>query len=232
MAYTIEPKSTKEFIDMDSNLPRFQRKQTWKPVDNFKLCISVFKNYPIGVVIINKNGKGNWLLDGRQRRNALSKMSSNPIEIYEWSRRFIGFKNSSDENEIKNLYWEKINEYLKRDFQEDVYKEENNLNVDEEEKESLIESDEKEDLLDSEALEDTSFTYEDQMQGLKILLDLILMVHSIKNGRSKWERMFDFRDWVDHLSYFKVREGKEEFVPEALIKTMNEIMLNEKNKKN
>ncbi|MDT8718070.1 DUF262 domain-containing protein [Clostridium sp. 19966] len=55
-------------------LPRFQRKQTWKPTDNFKLCISVFKGYPIGVVIINSCNKPDridWLLDGRQRRHAL-----------------------------------------------------------------------------------------------------------------------------------------------------------------
>ena len=101
MAYKIEPKTVKEFIDMDTSLPRFQRKQTWKPKDNFKLCISVFKDYPVGVVIINNSAGKNWILDGRQRLNALSKINKNPREVYDWARSFIGFKNADAEDVVK-----------------------------------------------------------------------------------------------------------------------------------
>ena len=87
MSYVIESKTVKEFISMDTALPRFQRKQTWGPKDNFKLCISVFKDYPIGVVIINNSGKY-WVLDGRQRLNALVNMSKSPTEVYKWAQKF------------------------------------------------------------------------------------------------------------------------------------------------
>ena len=50
--YEIRPETLKTFVE-DSNikLPRFQRKQTWDSKKNFELCISLFKEYPIGVTI-------------------------------------------------------------------------------------------------------------------------------------------------------------------------------------
>ena len=68
--YEIRPETLKSFID-DNNikLPRFQRKQTWDDKKNFELIISLFKEYPIGVSILNveeQDGyKTRWLLDGR-----------------------------------------------------------------------------------------------------------------------------------------------------------------------
>ena len=52
--YKIEGRSLTEFVD-DSRirLPRFQRREAWKKDQNFKLCISVYKEFPLGVVIIN-----------------------------------------------------------------------------------------------------------------------------------------------------------------------------------
>lgn len=47
--YEIRPESIKTFItDRNVKLPRFQRKQTWDDKKNFQLCISLFKEYPIG----------------------------------------------------------------------------------------------------------------------------------------------------------------------------------------
>ena len=74
--YEIRPESIKTFItDRNVRLPRFQRKQTWNSKKNFQLCISLFKEYPIGVTILSvEESKGKnvrWLLDGRQRKNAL-----------------------------------------------------------------------------------------------------------------------------------------------------------------
>lgn len=49
MAYSIVEYPATSFIDNRSiQLPRFQRKQTWKADDNFKLCISVFKGTLLG----------------------------------------------------------------------------------------------------------------------------------------------------------------------------------------
>lgn len=225
MAYAIEPKSTKDFINMETNLPRFQRKQTWKPISNFKLCISIFKNYPIGVVIINKNKDGNWLLDGRQRLNALSQISNNPEEVYKWAMKFVKFKASSQPDEIKKMYWDTINEYLQKNFEEDVY-DENQKNEDEDNNQEL--------QLDSEEDIDNAHSFDpnEQREGLSILLDLILMVHNFRGGRSYLERTFDFSKIIDKpLTYYKVQNGVNVFSPESLIKTMEDIMSLERENK-
>ena len=107
MSYSIVESSVKDFIDSASNikLPRFQRKQTWGPIDNFKLCISVFKEYPVGVVIVNRNKEADWLLDGRQRRNALKLMRENFIEVYNWAKTFVKFSPNDTEDQVKDKFW-------------------------------------------------------------------------------------------------------------------------------
>ena len=57
MSFAISENTTSYFINNKIDLPRFQRKATWTDKDNFKLCISVFKGYPIGVVIVNETEK-------------------------------------------------------------------------------------------------------------------------------------------------------------------------------
>ena len=67
MGYRIEPMPVISFLeDNEMKLPRFQRKATWDAMQRFELCISVFQEYPVGVVIVNKEQKTSWLLDGRQ----------------------------------------------------------------------------------------------------------------------------------------------------------------------
>ena len=56
MAFGISENTTSYFLNNKIDLPRFQRKATWDERDNFKLCISVFKGYPIGVIIMNDSG--------------------------------------------------------------------------------------------------------------------------------------------------------------------------------
>lgn len=107
--YEIRPESIKTFItDRNVRLPRLQRKQTWDEKKNFQLCISLFKEYPIGVCILSvdeSRGKTvRWLLDGRQRKNALSMMYDDPENIYNWAKRFIGFKNSDQPSEIEDKF--------------------------------------------------------------------------------------------------------------------------------
>ena len=131
--YEIRPESVKTFItDKNMRLPRFQRKQTWGEEKNFQLCISLFKEYPIGVSILSiekiegeKNVK--WLLDGRQRKNALSLIYEDPEKIYFWARKFIGFKDKDKTEELEDKYWQKISEYIESDSEE--IKNENNNNL-------------------------------------------------------------------------------------------------------
>jgi hypothetical protein len=115
--YQVRPENIGSFIDDHSiRFPRFQRKQTWKADKNLKLAISVFKTYPIGVTIINKQVWGSrvtrWLLDGRQRRNALLLMSQNPENIYDWSKKFFKLKNSDQNQDITKKFWKAIEDYL------------------------------------------------------------------------------------------------------------------------
>ena len=95
--YEIRPESVKSFItDKNIRLPRFQRKQTWDEKKNFELCISLFKEYPLGVTIVNVEKKDGinirWLLDGRQRRNALVKLYEDPDNIYKWAKNISSLK--------------------------------------------------------------------------------------------------------------------------------------------
>jgi hypothetical protein len=98
MPYSIVESKAQAFIDETLKLPRYQRKQTWGPEDNFKLCISIFKGYPIGVVIINYNNDEGFLLDGRQRKNALTLMKEDPILLYMWAK-----KGQCGENPVKKV---------------------------------------------------------------------------------------------------------------------------------
>ena len=113
MSYIIEPMPLITFIeDSKLKLPRFQRKATWDKKQNFELCISVFQDYPVGVVILNKEQQTSWLLDGRQRRFALKNMRENPVELYDWAKAYIGFKATADRSTVSDLYWKKIERYL------------------------------------------------------------------------------------------------------------------------
>lgn len=109
MSYNIETRSITEFVtDSKIKLPRFQRKSTWTAKQNFELAISIFQEYPVGVVIINDEGHTSWLLDGRQRRSALKDLRANPDLVYDWARKYIKFKASQDVVEVKEMFWEKL----------------------------------------------------------------------------------------------------------------------------
>ena len=159
MSYIIEPMPLISFLeDGKLRLPRFQRKATWDKKQNFELAISVFQDYPVGVVIINQEQKISWLLDGRQRRSALSSMRDNPVELYEWARSYIGFGKTADELEVKSKYWEKVERYLQTEEVTD--NDEDDVNQYGEEDESDA--------------EENSFDSAKQRRGLQTLLDIIL----------------------------------------------------------
>ena len=192
--YEIRPETVKSFItDRNVRLPRFQRKQTWDPKKNFQLCISLFKEYPIGVCILSvdefKGKTVRWLLDGRQRKNALTKMYEDPENIYNWARAFIGFKNSDQPFELEEKYWEKINEYIEADVDEEY----GNT------------SEGEDDSLPAESEEDV--VIRDSSSGLELLLDIIKIIHNKQKKNTGFTKPFDFTKYVDRLPYMENGEN-------------------------
>lgn len=90
-SYEHQPMLLKEYTSKSIQLPRFQRKNVWNESRKFLLGISIFKNYPIGVSIIWLQKNQKWLLDGRQRRNAITEIMNNPMKMYEWATATLRF---------------------------------------------------------------------------------------------------------------------------------------------
>lgn len=190
--YEIRPESIKTFItDRNVKLPRFQRKQTWDEKKNFQLCISLFKEYPIGVCILsveeNKGKTVRWLLDGRQRKNALTMMYDDPENIYNWAKRFIGFKNSDQPSEIEEKFTSKINEYIEADLDDEF--EISELDNDEDSSEARDGNDEN--II-------SSGTY-----GLDFLLDIIKIIHNKQKRNTGFTKPFDLTKYVNRLPYIE-----------------------------
>ena len=207
MAFGISENTTSYFINNKIDLPRFQRKATWKDNDNFKLCISVFKGYPIGVIIVNEMGKQGkkYLLDGRQRRNALTTMYSNPVAVYSWAKKFVGFKDNTPEDEVKEKFREKISEYLQTEFDKAT-----------EDAEALQEALESED----EYVVEKTFDAGIQGENMHLLLDLILIVHSKFKKNNRFEGIFRFDKLIpiEDLEYSKIVGASYEVDPVKLKK--------------
>jgi hypothetical protein len=195
--YEIRPETVKTFItDRNIKLPRFQRKQTWDEKKNFQLCISLFKEYPIGVSILSIEEKNNkpiirWLLDGRQRKNALSSMYEDPGLIYDWAKKFIKFKNSDQPDQIEVKFNQKIQEYLESD------------------------PDDKDESVDSELDEEDSSESGTQVEidsssvttGLELLLKIIKMFHNKKAKTTGFTRPFDITPYVKKVPYVDNLQG-------------------------
>ena len=210
MSYIIEPMPLISFLEESKlRLPRFQRKATWDKKQNFELAISVFQDYPVGVVIVNQEQKISWLLDGRQRRSALSSMRDNPVELYEWARSYIGFGKTADELEVKNEYWKKVERYLQTE--EATERDVDDVNQYSEEDDSTQDA------------EENSFDSAKQRRGLQTLLDIILMVHQNKPAGSKWEQTFDFGNYFLRLKYAPTKNNSK-IEPKALRRFILELL--------
>lgn len=204
MSYNIEPISIHTFVtDPSIKLPRFQRKATWDSEQNFELAISIFQDYPVGVVIVNMEREASWLLDGRQRRNALIQMRESPVVLYEWAKKYIGFKSNEDPTAIIEMYWGKVDRYLQRDDVDGTDASDDSYGGEE------------------DAVE-YSFNSEKQKEGLQTLLDLILMIHQIRSGKSRWERNFDFTQFFPRIEYANPRENNK-IIPTKLRKFLLEL---------
>lgn len=217
MSYKIEPLSLNQFIsDTTMKLPRFQRRGVWDMNQKFELAVSIFQDYPVGVVIVNKEQDASWLLDGRQRRSALKEIHDNPVLLYDYAKKYIGFKANDDEQTLRDNYWNKIEKYLQK-----------------EEVDSQEESDVS-DYGDEEEYSERSFDRGKQKQGLQTLLDTILFVHQKNKNGSRFERVFDYTGYFSKLPYatpkdsFKVNPEKLRSFLLKLNKDLASDLLSEK----
>jgi hypothetical protein len=209
-SYQIRSESIKTFVeDRNIKLPRFQRKQTWDEKKNFALAISVFKGFPLGVVVVNKEVENRkplkWLLDGRQRRHALTTMLEDPEALYVWARKFVGFKQSDSEQEIDEKYWKKIEDYLGKDDSDDKAEAPDDIPP------SDLPGDEEPSLAEDNDQEQTQpivlkhVPEISRYQDLDLLRDLILLSYPKKAKHSGFTRPFDFG--IDNLDYIDVDDG-------------------------
>ena len=226
--YEINGETILTFInDRNIKFPRFQRKQTWKDEQNLKLTISLFKIYPIGVVILNKETKDTkptrWLLDGRQRRNALKLILSNPENIYDWAKKFLKLKNTDQDQQIDDKFWRKMEEYIndsddeKFNFARERAIADGEIEFDFEGKTyktSILNSEDlgsdnnstKEENNYEESQEDINFfeqnIYNRNIWGnLNELLFIIKTVHSKSSTKSGFTKPFDFSAIITNLTY-------------------------------
>jgi hypothetical protein len=222
--YELRSESIQTFInDASVTLPRFQRKLTWSPNKNFNLALSLFRGYPLGVVVIKREGSSRkFLLDGRQRLNGLKSMAE--VEtLYGWAKRSLRIKNSSTPEEIFELFSAYLDDYFGQesaandaeptgdfgnaDLAEDLSDDE----LDEEVEEPG-------DLEDAESLSSTESQSPDLEGSLNDLLRLILLVHPKTKYASRFTKLFDFSKLLDDLAYVKqdALTGKSYVSPEHL----------------
>jgi hypothetical protein len=219
--YEIRPESIKTYItDQSIKLPRFQRKQTWDDKKNFQLCISIFKEYPIGVCILSLDEKPNqtkWLLDGRQRRNALMSLYNDPENIYFWAQKFIGFKNNTQPKDLERIFWEKINEYL--EYSEDLdYLEDANKQETDNDAEVEMETEPCE-------LSEQSVNNEDcnKLLGLDLLLAIIKLIHNRNKKYTGFSKPFDFSEIIEKLPYLDKSSGQSKLVSKKIKSFVDEF---------
>ncbi len=212
--YKIKTQDAVSFITDNIVLPRFQRKQTWNEIKNFQLCISIFKGYPLGVCILNvenekiKNkSEKKYLLDGRQRRNALLQMYENPEVIGFWAKKFLKFKNNIDLNDLKDLFNEKVNEYLETD---EEYDEEDDENLAQEVDE--LEDEEYDEIDDS----GVSSLGED---GLSLLCKIIILTYKQTKHATGFSSPFDFSKALTNLPYLDQNEKNGYLINGIKLKT-------------
>jgi hypothetical protein len=219
--YEYSPSTAKAFaLDDRIHLPRFQRKITWDASRDFVLAVSVFKGYPLGVVVLNETtspetGLIKWLLDGRQRRTAFIHMLENPENVYDWARKFLKIKKADTEAEIIEKFWQKIREQLGSDVEasETPSDAEGTVVVDQDADGDAQQVDQVDESTPSEVLaQKPVLTCGDKTMGhLDELLEIILSVHPKQVVASNFSRPFYFKKIAEHLDYVdgKRLSGKE-----------------------
>lgn len=102
----VERKWERELIEM----PDFQRKYVWKPLQQSLFIESILLNFPLPPLYINKNLKGKYIVvDGRQRITTLRRFLKNEFRL-EGLKTFpdLNGKNFEDLKNIDSNYQSKI----------------------------------------------------------------------------------------------------------------------------
>ncbi|MBQ7590858.1 MAG: DUF262 domain-containing protein [Verrucomicrobia bacterium] len=230
--YEIRSESLKTFISStDIKLPRFQRKQTWKYKENFELIISVLKEYPIGVSILSKSidvrgQRIRLLLDGRQRRNALTQFYEDPENVYDWARRYIHLSNKDQPMDINEKFWKVINDYLEDEGDENIVPEEN------QDEENPIDEDE-ENIIDENAENTNEINNEEEnnavnlADGMRLLLEIIRLTHVKRKKYSGFSAPFDFFKFLsepDRLPYMEIHGNERSLSSKKLKKFIDDYL--------
>jgi hypothetical protein len=206
--YEIGSATVISFIeDQTVRLPRFQRKQTWDDKRNFELCISVFKEFPLGVCILNVDTASNgrttkWLLDGRQRHNALQLLWDDPENVYVWARKWIGIKVSDQPADVADKFWDKVRDYLENeedDTSSDEVEEAGEGGADDANESEVEALEVANDEGGEEELE--GVTIDLSKKRLEFLLEIVTLIHNKTPKYSGFTRPFDFAKQIKNLPY-------------------------------
>lgn len=209
--YHIKSYTIREFIeDEQIILPRYQRKKTWDALKNFQLCISVFKQYPIGVCILSEMNSPSgevrkYLLDGRQRRDALTDIYNDPENIYKWAMKFLKFNKSTNDSDLRNLFYKKVQAFLEK---EESRNSSTGNSTDGNVPSSELVSDPTFDELglNDDVSNEFDVALEEQEEistsdGLNVLCELIVNTHHWNKKGSGFTAPFDFIMYVRNCSF-------------------------------
>ena len=148
-----------------------------------------------------KGKKVRWLLDGRQRRNAFLQMYEDPENIYNWAKRFVGFKNNNQPSELGEMFWKKIDEYIEYSEEDETEK------IDEDNSEDSTE------VVESQYQDEECI---DQKFGLDFLLEIIKMIHNKNKKNTGFTKPFDFTRFVSKLPCLDNDQGNEKLSSKRL----------------
>ena len=110
-------------------------------------------------------------------------------------KKYIKFKNNSQPQEICDMFWETINEYIEYDDDESN---DNNSN------EPEIDTTEAKEENNSDGISENL-----QTSGLDFLLKIILMIHNKKKNITGFTKPFDISPYVEKLRYTEIENGTQ-----------------------
>lgn len=171
--------------DKSIRLPRFQRKKSWDTKKRFELCMSLYKDYPLGTMVVKVDMVNKkpvkWLLDGRQRWDTI-KDCQNPENIYSWAYTYLGLKPKMNSEQVEELFWQKVWDFIEQEenvtdkeisYEDPEIEYEGQDDIDNNYFEEMIKSKDKEEIISTMEIAKGNDHIND-------LLDIILTVHPAK----------------------------------------------------
>lgn len=216
MMYSLRPLSAIEFAtDPDIRFPRFQRKSTWNKPQRFNLALSVFHDYPLGMVVVRNQeddgaSKQHFLLDGRQRRETLEQVR-NPEVLWSWAKSCLGLKASDTSADVHLKFLDYLREYFGvEDWEEEVLDEEATGEEGQDESEDELEGEEEggaETASPPSSAASAGELLADFGAGLAKLLKVIQVAHPVGRSSSNIGKAFDLTGQIEELQYATIPTG-------------------------